>query len=367
MQFIDLQAQYQAYKADIDAGIKSVLDSSRYVFGPQITELEEALQEFTGAAHAIACSSGTDALILPLMAKDIQPGDEIITTPFTFIATAEVISFLKAVPAFVDIDPRTYNIDPTLIEAKITSKTKGIIPVSLYGQAADMDAINSIGRKHGLFVLEDAAQSLGAKYKKKFSGALSEISATSFFPSKPLGCYGDGGMIFTEDADLAQKMRELLNHGQNARYVHSSIGMNGRLDTIQAAVLLAKLKHFNDECDRRFEIGKRYSELFKDSEVVTPFIADYTDRHVYAQYSIQVKNRDKVAQKLQEASVPTAVHYPIPIHLQKAFECYAYKKGDFPVSEKISSEIMSLPMHPFLDETTQNEIVSQVKQAVDAS
>lgn len=362
MQFIDLQAQYRAYQSEIDARIQAVLNSSQYIMGPQVKELEEQLRAFTGAGHAIACSSGTDALLLALMARDIQPGDEIITTPFTFFATAEVIAFLKAVPVFVDIDPDTYMIDLKAIKARITSRTRGIMPVSLYGQCPDMDSINALAKEHHLFVLEDAAQSLGAKYKGRYSGALSELSATSFFPSKPLGCYGDGGMVFCSDQAEADRIRELLNHGQSARYVHSSIGINGRLDSIQAAVLLAKLPHFERECDTRFALGQNYNDLLAGSAAVTPPTGTHTTRHVYAQYSIRVNNRNEVIDALTKAGIPTAVHYPIPVHLQQVFQSLGYKAEDFPVAEKTAGQILSLPMHPFLTPEAQEQIAAVIRE-----
>ncbi len=364
MQFIDLQAQYRKYQKDIDKNIREVLDSSRYILGPHIGELESKLAAYVGVKHGIACASGTDALLLGLMAKGVGAGDEIITTPFTFIATVEVISFLGATPVFVDIDPVTYQIDSAKIEKAISNKTKGIIPVSLYGQCADMDAINKIAENNGLFVMEDGAQSFGAKYKGRLSCGLSEIAATSFFPSKPLGCYGDGGMVFTDDDELALKMRQFSNHGQSERYVHARVGLNARLDAIQAAVLLAKWPYFEDEAKNRYQIGKKYNELFAGSNVVTPHIAEYTNRHVFAQYSVRVKNRAYVMETIQSADIPLAVHYPIPIHLQEAYGYLGYKKGDFPVSELTASEIMSLPMHPFLKDEDQQKIVETVKKAV---
>ncbi len=363
MEFIDLKKQYALYRSEIDGKIQKVIESASFIMGAELKELENKLASYVGVKHAIGCASGTDALLLGLMAYGVGEGDEVITTPFTFIATAEVISFLKARPVFVDIDEKTYNIDVTQIESKITKKTKGIIPVSLYGQVADMDAINDIAKRYNLFVIEDACQSFGAIYKGRKSCGLSNIGATSFFPSKPLGCYGDGGMVFTNDDNLATKMRYLLNHGQVARYVHEYIGLNMRLDNLQAAILLAKFEHFEEEAEKRNNIGKKYSELLKDF-VITPYIEKYTDRCVYAQYSIRVKNRDNVVKKLNEAGIPTAVHYPIPIHLQKAYGYLGYREGDFPVSERVSKEIMSLPMHPFLSEEDLIFITENVKKSL---
>ncbi len=358
--FIDLQAQYQEYKAEIDKEVGEVFASAGFIGGPKLDSLEKNLATYTGVKHAIGCSSGTDALLLALMALDIKAGDEIITTPFTFIATAEVIAFLGAKPVFVDIDEKTYNIDPSKIEALITKNTKAIMPVSLYGQCADMDALNAIANKHNLVVIEDACQSFGAEYKGKKSCALSTIGCTSFFPSKPLGAYGDGGAIFTDDDELASKMRMLLNHGQNERYKHRYIGINGRLDAVQAAILDVKLRHFDKEVKLRQEIGQRYSALLADADVITPFIEDERTS-VYAQYSVRAKDRASMVAKLSEQAIPTAVHYPMPLHLQEAFIYLGYKAGDFPISERVSEEIMSLPMSPYLTNEQQDFIVNAIK------
>lgn len=358
--FIDLQAQYQEYKSEIDKEVSEVFASAGFIGGPKLDSFEKNIASYTGVKHAIGCSSGTDALLLALMALDIKAGDEVITTPFTFIATAEVIAFLGAKPVFVDIDEKTYNIDPSKIEDAVTANTKAIIPVSLYGQCANMDEINAIADRHNLTVIEDACQSFGAEYKGKKSCALSSIGCTSFFPSKPLGAYGDGGAIFTDNDELATKMRMLLNHGQNERYKHKYIGINGRLDAVQAAILDVKLRHFDKEVRLRQEIGQRYSLLLTDADVVTPHVKD--DRtSVYAQYSIRVKDRAKMVAKLSEKSIPTAVHYPMPLHLQEAFVYLGYKEGDFPVSERVSSEIMSLPMSPYLTDEQQDFIVDAIK------
>ena len=358
--FIDLKSQYEIYKEEINKEVLDVLSSAQFIMGPQVTKLEENLALYTGAKYAYACSSGTDALLLALMAIDIEPGDEIITTPFTFIATAETIALLKAKPVFVDIDETTYNIDPKHIEAKITPRTKAIMPVALYGQCADMDEINAIAQKHNLVVIEDACQSFGAEYKGKKSCNVSHIGCTSFFPSKPLGCYGDGGAIFCSDDALAAKIKSLLNHGQGKRYEHKYIGINGRLDALQAAILNVKMNHFDAEVAKRIEVGERYSALLKDVDVITPKIM--SDRNsMYAQYSIRVKNRETLMQKLNDAGVPTAVHYPIPLHLQEALSYLGYKKGDFPLSEQVGTEIMSLPMSPFLTTEQQDFVVNAIK------
>lgn len=358
--FIDLQAQYRAYKSEIDREVLEVMASAQFIGGEKLNTLERNLAAYTGTKHAIGCSSGTDALLLALMALDIGAGDEVITTPFTFIATAEVIALLGAKSVFVDIDEESYNIDPSKIEVAVTSKTKAIIPVSLYGQCADMDAINAIAQKYDIIVIEDACQSFGATYNGKKSCNLSTIACTSFFPSKPLGAYGDGGAIFTSDDALASKIRMLLNHGQNERYKHKYIGINGRLDAIQAAVLNVKLKHFENEVKLREEIGSRYSDLLEDADVITPKISQNASS-VYAQYSVRVKNREEIISKLSTLGVPTAVHYPLPLHLQEAFYDLGYKKGDFPISEAVSKEIMSLPMSAYLSEEEQDFVVAAIK------
>ena len=358
--FIDLKAQYLEYKDEIDSEVLEVMASSQFIGGEKLNRLEDSLSTYTGAKHAIGCSSGTDALLLSLMALGVGVGDEVITTPFTFIATAEVIAFLGAKAVFVDIDEQTYNIDASKIEDAITDRTKVIMPVSLYGQCADMDTINHIASKHALMVIEDACQSFGATYKGKKSCNLSTIGCTSFFPSKPLGAYGDGGAVFTNDDEIAKKIRMLLNHGQNERYKHKYIGINGRLDAIQAAVLNVKLKHFDKEVKLRNDTGSRYTQLLEDTDVVTPLITD-DNSSVYAQYSIRVKDREKMVEKLNGKGIPTAVHYPMPLHLQEAFKDLDYKEGDFPISEKVSNEIMSLPMSPYLTKSQQDFIVQSIK------
>ncbi|PLY05613.1 MAG: aminotransferase DegT [Arcobacter sp.] len=357
--FIDLQGQYKKYKEEIDIEIKEVLDSSGYIMGPKIVELENKLAEFVGTKHAIACSSGTDALILALMSIGIKPGDEIITTPFTFIATAETIAFLGAIPVFVDVDEKTYNIDPALIESKITDKTKAIIPVSLFGQISDMDSIAMIAKKYNLKVIEDAAQSFGAEYKDRKSCNTSDIGTTSFFPAKPLGCYGDGGAVFTNDDNIAEQIRIILNHGQTKRYVHSHVGINGRLDAIQAGVLNVKLKYYNGEISKRQEIAKKYNEKLKN--VIVPFVED-NNLSVWAQYCIRVDNREEILAKCSEKGVPTGVYYPIPLHLQEVFNYLGYKDGDFPITEKISKDIMALPMSAFLTNEEQNYIIEVINE-----
>jgi UDP-2-acetamido-2-deoxy-ribo-hexuluronate aminotransferase len=357
MEFIDLKAQYTALRENINARIQTVLDHGQYIMGPEVKELEDKLAAYTGAKHCITVASGTEALLIALMAIDIKPGDEVITTPFSFIATAEVIVRLGAKPVFVDIEPDTCNINAALIEAKITSRTKAIMPVSLYGQPADMDEINKIAAKHGLTVIEDAAQSLGATYKKKKSCNLSAIGCTSFFPSKPLGCYGDGGAIFTSDDSLAQAMREIRVHGQSKRYVHTRIGVGGRMDTIQCAIVLAKLERFDWEIEQRLQIGGRYNELLLGK--VKP-IAQRGDRtSVFAQYTIIVENRDRVQAFLKEAGIPTAIHYPVPMHSQPAYSGLCSLESH-PVSTNRAKTVLSLPLSPDLSKAEQALVVEKL-------
>jgi len=365
MQFIDLKSQYAQYRGGddgIDARMQAVLDHGRYIMGPEIAEMEQALAERTGVAHCISCASGTDALYLPMLALDIGPGDEVITVPFTFIATAEIIRLMGATPVFIDVEPLTYNMDASQLEAAITERTKAIIPVSLYGQAPDMEAINAIADRHGIPVLEDAAQSYGATQNGRASGGLSTVGCTSFFPSKPLGCYGDGGAVFCNDDELAKVMRELRAHGQEKRYVHSRIGMNARMDTLQAAVILGKLPHFDDEIEARQRLGARYSNAL-GSIAKVPTIAT-GNTHVYGQYTLQVDDRDALRNALADEGIPTAVHYPRPLHLQQAFEDLGGKVGNFPVSEEASKHVVSLPMSPFLTDSDQDRVIQAVQRAL---
>jgi len=359
MQFIDLKEQYRRYKNEIDAKIATVLSHGQYVMGAEIAEVEKALADFVGAKHCVSVSSGTHSLEIALRALGIGPGDEVITVPFTWISSAEVISLVGARPVFVDIEKESYNIDVKRLERAITKHTKAIIPVSLFGQAADMEAVNSIAKKHGITVIEDAAQSFGASRNGRYSGGLSEIGSTSFFPAKPLGCYGDGGALFASDDILADKFRAVRNHGGLVRHEHYMVGTNGRFDTIQAAVLLAKLPHFKDEIDARIRIGARYSELLNDVAVTPKIMPGNT--HVYAQYTIRLKNRDEVAAALKAKGIPTAMYYPKCLHEQPVFASCGYAWGDFPIAEKASREVLSLPMHPFLSETDQDMIVAALK------
>jgi len=362
MQFIDLKKQYSLIENDILNSIKKVLQHGQYIMGPEIMELEKQLAAFVGVKHAIVNSSGTDALLMALMALEVDAGDEVITSPFSFFATSEVISLCHAKPVFVDIDPLTYNLDHKKLEAAITDKTKAIMPVGLYGQCADHDAINAIAAKYGIPVIEDAAQSFGAIYKGKKSCALSTIGCTSFFPSKPLGGYGDSGACFTNDDELAQKLIEIRIHGQNARYCHNRIGINGRMDTIQAAVLLEKMKIFPDEIIMRQKVAKFYDELLS-SVVKIPFIHSH-NTSVYAQYTIEVTNRDDFQRAMQASGIPTAVHYPSPLHQQAAMSYLNYAAGDFPYAEKASRHVISIPMHPYLQKEEQLKVVFAIKNAL---
>jgi UDP-2-acetamido-2-deoxy-ribo-hexuluronate aminotransferase len=362
MQFIDLKSQYALIEKEILQGIKTVLDHGQYIMGPEIEQLERQLADFIGVKHAIVNSSGTDALLMALMALEIQPGDEVITTAFSFFATAEVISLCYAKPVFVDIDPNTYNLDPAKLAAAITPKTKAIMPVGLYGQCPDLTAINAIADKHGIPVIEDAAQSFGAKHKGKYSCALTTIGCTSFFPSKPLGGYGDSGACFTNDDDLAQKLIEIRIHGQHARYSHSRIGINGRMDTLQAAILLQKMKLFPQEIIQRQAVAARYDQLLAPLAKIPTIESHNTS--VYAQYTIEVNNRDVFQKRMQEKGIPTAVHYPVPMHQQQALRHLKFSNADFSQAEKASKRVVSLPMHPYLKEEEQRQVVSAVKWAL---
>ena len=348
--FIDLKTQYRALEDSIKERMHKVLEHGQYIMGPEVRELEQKLEAYTGAKHCITVASGTEALLISLMAMGIKPGDEIITTPFTFVATAEVIVLLGAKPVFVDIQPDTCNIDPTKIEAAITPRTKAIMPVSLYGQPADMDEINAIADRHNLIVIEDAAQSFGAEYKGRKSCNLSHIGCTSFFPSKPLGCYGDGGAIFTSDDAIAQACREIRVHGQSKRYVHTRIGVGGRMDTIQCAVVLAKMERFEWEVQQRLEIGRRYNEML-DAVGIKRVIQCADRTSVFAQYTVLLDNREAMQAKLTEAGIPTAVHYPIPLNEQPAYK-HLCCSDCTPISRDIAKRVMSLPMSADMDETT---------------
>ena len=360
--FANLKLAYMAHQEVFEKEISRVLSSASYIMGPEIEKLEAELSQFTGAKHSVSCSSGTDALLLAMMALNIKPGDEIITTPFTFISSSETIALLGAKPVFVDIDEETFNIDVNQIEPKITHRTKAIVPVSLFGQVADMYEINRLAEKHNLSVIEDAAQSFGATYKGKKSCNLSTIACTSFFPAKPLGCFGDGGAVFTSNNALAEKIKSLRVHGQTQPYTHKYIGLGARLDNVQAAVLLIKLKSYNDAINMRQAAAERYHKMLHGL-IKTPIVKNY-NTSVWAQYSIRIPSRDLIKLKLEEQGIPTAVYYPKPLHLQKCFEYLNYKTGDFPVSENAAKEIISLPINPYITVTEQKFIVEELKKCL---
>ena len=362
MQFIDLKTQSQRIESRLIERFKTVLNHGAYIMGPEVKELENSLAEFVGAKHALAVSSGTDALLIALMALEIGHGDEVITTPFSFFATAEVISLLGAKPVFFDIECDTYNIDAKQIESAITKKTKAIMPVSLYGQCADFDAINKIAANYNLPVIEDGAQSFGATYKDKKSCGVTTIGCTSFFPSKPLGCYGDGGACFTNDDNLAQIMDEIRTHGQSRRYYHSRIGINGRLDTLQAAFLLEKLAIFSEEVELRQTVAERYQRMLPAS-VRKPMIQPH-NKSVFAQYTIEVNDREVIQKALKEMDIPTAVHYPVGLHEQPALKALYPNAQSFPNTEAAAKCVMSLPMHPYLTEKEQQKICNAIAQVL---
>ncbi|KIC40504.1 aminotransferase DegT [Ruegeria sp. ANG-R] len=360
MQFIDLAEQQKRIKDQLDVGIANVLAHGKYILGPEVAELEERLAEFTGAKYCITCANGTDALQIALMAVEVGPGDEVITPGFSYIATAEAVRLLGATPVYVDIDPTSYNLDPHKLNAAITSRTKAIIPVSLYGQPADFERINEVASAHGLPVIEDGAQSFGGSLHGKRSGNLSTISCTSFFPSKPLGCYGDGGAIFTSDEGLSVILRQIARHGQDRRYHHIRVGVNSRLDTLQAAILLCKLDIFEDELALRNTVADRYRALLKDTNLAAPSLMEGATS-AWAQYTIRVDRREDVQAKLKDAGIPTAVHYPLPLNKQPAvFD----PDADLPVGDHAAASVISLPMHPYLQQATQEEIIEALKQAI---
>lgn len=362
MQFIDLKTQYQQYKSEIDAGIHRVFEHGQFIMGPEIRQLEEELVRYVGTKHCVTVASGTDSLEIALRALKIGPGDEVITVPFTWISSSEVISQVGATPVFVDIDLATYNISVEQIEAAITARTKAIIAVSLFGQMPDYEAINRIAATHGVVVIEDAAQSFGATQNGRKSCSVTRISSTSFFPAKPLGCYGDGGALFTADDGLAEDMRAIRSHGGIRRHHHTLVGMNGRLDTLQAAILLVKLPHFESEVAERQRLGARYSSIL-GSYCVTPTIAQ-GNTHVYAQYTIRVKDRDALGDRLKAKGIPTAVYYPKCLHEQPVFQSLGYKWGQFGNAERASREVISLPMGPFMTDAQQDEVISALLQCL---
>ncbi|MDI6703676.1 MAG: DegT/DnrJ/EryC1/StrS family aminotransferase [bacterium] len=359
---VDLKAQYNSIKDEIDEAIHRVLKSGEFILGKEVEKLEEEIAEYLGARYAIGVASGTDALYLSLLAYGISFGDEVITTPFTFIATSEVISLLGARPVFVDISPKTYNIDPSKIKECINSRTKAIIPVHLYGQPAELDSIIELAKENNLKVIEDAAQSIGAEYKGKKVGHIGDVGCFSFFPSKNLGCFGDGGMVVTDSEEVARKIRMLRTHGSSEKYVHLMIGKNSRLDAIQAAILRVKLKYLQSWTDARRKNAALYNELLKDVVEIPYEMNDC--KHVYNQYTIRVDNRERIRSFLKKKGVSTAVHYPIPLHLQKAFSHLGYEKGSFKESEKASREVLSLPNYPELSESDIQRIAMLIKEVV---
>lgn len=368
--FIDLKAQFAALEPDIRAAMDRVLEHGSFIMGPEIGELEQRLSEFVGVKHTVTCSSGTDALLLPLMAWGIGPGDAVFTTPFTFIATAEVISVLGATPVFVDIERRTFNMDPTALEAAVYKvqaegelRPAAVIAVDLFGLPANYDAIAAIADRNKLKVIEDAAQSFGALYGNRRAGSFGDAGSTSFFPAKPFGCYGDGGAVFTDDDELADICRSIRVHGKGSdKYDNIRIGLNARLDTMQAAILLAKLPAFTNEIERRQAAAARYSEALADV-VEVPFIPDGSTS-AWAQYTVTTAERDRLQAGLKEAGVPSVVYYPKPLHQQTAYAHLDYKTGSMPVSEAASQSVLSLPMHPYLDEATQSAICEAVRKAL---
>lgn len=354
MEFTDLKSQYQRIKPEMDSAIHQVLEHGRFILGPEVDQLEARLCEFTGAKYCISVANGTDALQIALMSLGVGPGDEVIAPGFSYIATAEAAALLGATVVYVDIDPRTYNLDPDLLEAAITPRTKAIIPVSLYGQCADFDAINAVAARHDIAVIEDAAQSFGASYKGQKSCNLSRIACTSFFPTKPLGCFGDGGAVFTDDDELARVIRQIARHGQDRRYHHVRIGVNSRLDTLQAAILLAKMDVFDSEIDLRQHAAGRYDVMLREIGLTTmPEVVQHCSS-VWAQYTIRVANRDAVQEALSAQGVPTMVHYPIPLNRQPAV---AAPSASLPVGDLVSSQVLSLPFGPYISEADQRKVV----------
>ncbi|MGX0904628.1 UDP-2-acetamido-2-deoxy-ribo-hexuluronate aminotransferase [Roseovarius sp. MBR-79] len=358
--FIDLAAQQDRLRAEIEAGIARVLAHGQYILGPEVAELEERLAAYTGVAHCISVANGTDALQIALMALGVGSGDEVITPGFSYIATAEAAVLMGAKVVYVDIDPASYNMDPALLEAAITPRTRAIIPVSLYGQPADFDAINAIAARHGIPVIEDGAQSFGASYRGRKSCNLSTIGCTSFFPSKPLGCYGDGGAVFTSDADLARIIRQIARHGQDRRYHHIRVGVNSRLDTVQAAILLPKLAILDDEIAARQRLAEAYDAALAPLGLPTPQIADDC-QSAWAQYTVRVAHRDTVQAALKEAGIPTAVHYPLPLNRQPAV---ADATVHLPKGDRAAQDVMSLPMHPYMETATMQHVAEAVARAV---
>lgn len=368
IRMVDLQSQYLRQKTDIDRAIQEVLDSTTFIKGKEVQLFQDELAEYMGVKHCIACGNGTDALQVAMMALDLQPGDEVITTPFTFIATIEVISLLKLKPVLVDVDPDTFNMDPALLEAAVTDKTKAIVPIHLFGQAADMNQILPIARKHGLKTVEDNAQAIGANYSltdgsNSKAGSLGEIGCTSFFPSKNLGAYGDGGAIFTNDDALGARISSMVNHGMTKRYYYEYVGVNSRLDTIQAAILRVKLRQLDNFNRARQEVAAAYDSAFKEIEELKIPSRNADSEHIFHQYTLQVaaNKRDALKAYLQDRGVPAMIYYPVPLHLQEAYSMLGYKPGDFPVSEKLCTVVLSLPIHTEMEQDQLDHIIHAVK------
>ena len=371
LSMVDLKSQYQQIKPEIDDAIQEVIDNTAFINGPAVKTFTENLAKYLNVKHVIPAGNGTDSLQIALMALDLQPGDEVITTPFTFVATAEVIALLKLKPVFVDVDPFTFNININEIEAKITERTKAIIPVHVFGQAPLMESIMELATHYDLAVIEDTAQALGSEYyfddgTTEKLGTIGTMGCTSFFPSKNLGCYGDGGAIFTNDDTLAEKLRSLVNHGMTVRYYHDYIGVNSRLDSIQAAILNVKLKHLDEYNDKRRKAAAFYTEAFSNNPHITPPAVSPKSKHIYHQYTLKMNdvNRDELQKHLQEKGIPSAVYYPVPLHLQKAYIHNGYKRGDMPVTEALSNIVLSLPMHTELDEEQLTYITESVLEFV---
>ncbi len=363
IQMVDVVGQYQKIKPEIDAAIQRVMNSGQYILGKEVSEFENEIAAYLGVRHAIGCASGTDALQAAMMALGVQPGDEVITTPFTFVATTETIVLLGAKPVYVDIDPQTFNLDPAGIELAITKKTKAIIPVHLYGQAVDMDPLIAVANKYGIPIIEDMCQAIGTEYKGKKVGGLGTIGCLSFFPSKNLGAFGDGGMLVTNDVALAERLRMIVAHGSRVRYKHEILGVNSRLDTLQAAMLRVKLKYLDRWIEARRTAAVLYNKLFQDSAVVTPFEAAY-GKHVFHQYTVRLKNRDIVAQHLLEKKIPYGIYYPIPLHLQEAYRSVSICPEPLPATEQAVREVLSLPMHTELDADQQRYIAGHILEIV---
>ena len=370
---VDLKTQYEKIKTEVDSAISEVISSTAFINGPAVRDFQADLEKYLGVKHIIPCANGTDALQISMMALGLKPGDEVIAPSFTFIATAEVIALLGLTPVLVDVEPDTFNISVEAIEKAITPKTKAIVPVHLFGQSADMDAIMTLASKHNLFVIEDACQSIGSDYRNaggelKKSGTIGHIGCTSFFPSKNLGCYGDGGAIFTNDDALAVKLRSVVNHGMTVRYYHDDIGVNSRLDSIQAAVLKVKLQYLDQYAQARKNVADAYDKAFGNRpELKTPFRFQHST-HVFHQYTLQVQgiDRGKLQEYLASKDIPAMIYYPVPIHLQKAYLDPRYQSGDFPVTEQLSSTVISLPMHTEMDEEQLNYITTSVLEFLES-